>query len=169
MLASDTPIVCFYYAFIGIRSTKHVTKDAGVKEDEDMNVEDEKDETGTMTTALVGRDAKSRVCRARPVPRKGRDVEELSPREGRRLLDFLRYKSLLFNEKVVGRYHGRFTDTPNLEYLDDCPRWRPLNRIIGLDGVSTVNVLPVLCCCPWARGRPYDKIRTSNHQTTKPG
>ena len=69
-------MVSFYYAFIGDRSIKRVTDDAAAREDEGNQADEDKDETDTMTTVLVCRDAKSRVCCAIPVPQKGIDVEE---------------------------------------------------------------------------------------------
>lgn len=93
--ASETPVVSFDYAFIGDRSVKRVKDDAADVEDESHQADDDKEEADTMTTVLVGRDAKSRVCCAIPVPQKGIDVEEWSLREGLRFLDFLGYTSLL--------------------------------------------------------------------------
>ena len=68
MSGSATPVVSFDYAFLGDkrRGTDKEDEDGGDKHDEE-------DDT-VEATVLVGRDAKSRVCCAIPVPRKGIDV-----------------------------------------------------------------------------------------------
>ena len=48
-----------------------------------------------VTKVLVGRDAKSRVCTAIPVPQKGVDQDKWAVREGLRFLQLLGYTSVV--------------------------------------------------------------------------
>ena len=69
---SETPVVSFDYAFVGDRHKQDNKEDVEVKEDADD------EEAMVKATVLVGRDAKSRVCCAIPLPQKGVDMAEWS-------------------------------------------------------------------------------------------
>ena len=104
MAGSETPVVSFDYAFLGDR------RQNAEKEDEDEGGQHVEDDDVTKTTVLVGRDAKSRVCCAIPVPQKGIDMMEWSLREGLRFLDFLGYASVVIKsdqEVSLGSLLGR--------------------------------------------------------------
>ena len=90
---SEIPVVSFDYAFMSDRS---ISSSSG--EDEvDEQVEDQENESKEheVMKILGGRDAKSRVCSAIPVPQKGLDPTEWSVREGLRFLKFLGYTSVM--------------------------------------------------------------------------
>ena len=89
MSKSDTPVVSFDYAFIGDKQGRED------KDDVQADAESDDEEALLKATVLVGRDAKSRVCCAIPVPQKGIDVMEWSLREGLRFLDFLGYTTVV--------------------------------------------------------------------------
>ena len=87
MSGSETQVVSFDYAFLGDK------QHGDAKDDVDEEVESEDEDASLKATVLVGRDAKSRVCCAIPVPQKGIDIMEWSLREKLRFLDVLGYTS----------------------------------------------------------------------------
>ena len=90
---SEVPVVSFDYAFMGDKS-----KSSDKGEDEGTELEDGRKEEAAdneVMKILVGRDAKSRVCSAIPVPQKGLDPTEWSVRESLRFLKFLGYTSVV--------------------------------------------------------------------------
>ena len=86
---STVPVVSFDYAFMGDKNTEG--------QSEEVLDEDSKDEAmdNEVMKLLVGRDARSRVCCAIPVPQKGLNPAEWSVREGLTFLKFLGYTSVV--------------------------------------------------------------------------
>ena len=86
--ASETTVVSMDYMFMGDGGTE-----AAVEGEEEDVVNDEKYEVETKndlkSKILVVRDAKSRVCAAIPVPKKGLDDEGWSLKKTLRFLEFL--------------------------------------------------------------------------------
>ena len=92
MAASEVPVVSFDYAVLGDRESPMTSGQDEAKKDECK--EDDAD-VKQATQLLVGCDAKSRVCRAIPVPQKGVDQDEWAVREGLRFLEVLGYNSVV--------------------------------------------------------------------------
>ena len=76
----------FDYAFISDRGKPTESGEDVEEEDHEEQVMDHE-----VMEILVGRDARSRMCSAIPVPQKGLDPTEWSVREGLRFLNFLGY------------------------------------------------------------------------------
>jgi len=72
---SETPIISMDYMFMGDKSAEVIEEDAegGARISEDQFEEEDKDDQ--KAKIFVMRDARSRVCAAIPVPKKGLDVE----------------------------------------------------------------------------------------------
>ena len=92
MAASEVPVVSFPYAFLGDRESPMTSGQDDVKKDE---YEDDHADVKRVTQVLVGRDAKSRVCTAIPMPKKGVDQDEWAVREGLRFLELPGYTSVV--------------------------------------------------------------------------
>ena len=104
MAGSEMPIVNFDYAFLGDR------RQSADGEDEDEGDQHENEDDAIKTTVLAGRDAKSRVCCAIPVPQKGIDMMEWLLRESLRFLDVLGYASVVIKsdqEMSLGSLIGK--------------------------------------------------------------
>ena len=91
----ETPIVSMDYMFMGDRSKEDVSEG----EDEETITSDEKykaeNNDDTKAKILVIRDARSRVCSAIPMPKKGLDADDWSLKESLRFLEFLGYTSVV--------------------------------------------------------------------------
>ena len=91
---SETPVVSMDYMFMGDRS-----KEADVEGEDEEVISDEKyeieDSDDQKSKILVIRDAKSRVCAAIPVPKKGLDADGWSLKETLRFLEFLGYTNIV--------------------------------------------------------------------------
>ena len=70
MSNSEAPAVSVDYAFIGVK------QHSDAREDVDEETQSDKEDETIQTTALVGRDAKSKVFCAISVPQEGIDIEE---------------------------------------------------------------------------------------------
>ena len=90
---SEIPVVSFDYDSM---SDKSIYSSNGEDEvDDQVDDQESKAKEHEVMKILVGRDAKSRVCSAIPVPQKGLDPTEWSVREGLRFLKFLGYTSVM--------------------------------------------------------------------------
>ena len=91
----ETPIVSMDYMFMGDRSKEDVSEG----EDEEAITSDEKykaeNNDDTKANILVIKDARSRVCAAIPMPKKGLDADDCSLKESLRCLEFLGYTSVV--------------------------------------------------------------------------
>ena len=92
MAASEVPVVSLDYAFLGDKESAMTSGQDEAKKDE---YEEDVADVKQVTKILVGRDAKSRVCTAIPVPQKGIDQDEWAVREGLRFLELLGYTSVV--------------------------------------------------------------------------
>ena len=79
----------FDYAFMGDKNREGQSKEVLEEDSKDEAVDTE------VMKLLMGRDAKSKVCCAIPVPQKGLDPAERSVREGLTFLKFLGYASVV--------------------------------------------------------------------------
>ena len=90
LAASEIPVVSFDYAFMGDKG-----RTADGKEDASGSKQVEETIDHDVMKILVGRDARSRMCSAIPVPQKGLDPAGWSVGEGLRFLNFLGDTSVL--------------------------------------------------------------------------
>ena len=99
---SETPIISMDYMFMGDKNTdvneEDAEEDARISEDK-FEEEDKDDQKAKI---LVMRDARSRLCGATPVPKKGLDAEGWSLKESLRFLELLGYTKTLY-WKVIRR------------------------------------------------------------------
>ena len=98
---SEAPVVSFDCAFVGDRHKQDS------KDDVEANEEIDDEEAMVKATMLVGRDAKSRVCCAIPIPQKGIDTSEWSLREGLRFLGYTTVVLKSDQEAALGSLIGR--------------------------------------------------------------
>ena len=106
---SETPVVSMDYMFMGDRGREST----GEGEEEEIIINDEKYEVENgddqKAKILVIRDAKSRVCAAIPVPKKGLEADGWSLKETLRFLEFLGYTNIVSKSDQEKALEALFT------------------------------------------------------------